>query len=136
MEQQAVAGEAGRMQGDGLGRGVERACDLAVAGTLDQLVTDGLEQFGALEPVAGAERLLAAVASTVATTETLDAVGWVLAAEEAGADPVPATRCATVVWTVFVGTARGHVDSAHGGHAGALLQTPRRLQSSEHNPIL
>ncbi len=75
VEELAVATQSERMAGDGLGRGVMLAGDLPEGGALDQVVEDELQKLGALEPVGQTEGLFGEVAPTVATPETLDAVG-------------------------------------------------------------
>jgi hypothetical protein len=136
VEQLAVAPQAQGVAGDGLRRGVVLAGDLAEAGALDQVMEQRQQQFGPLEPVGGAERLLGEAAPAVATAEPLDAVRGGEAAEEAGPLPAPRSRWGKVECAALVGSDRGWLE-AHGlGHAAASLQPPHQPQSSAHNACL
>ena len=85
----AVAAEAIGVEQDGLRRGFERARQLAQPGARDQAVEHGGEERGALEPVGGAEGLLAEASPTVTAAEPLDPLGGGVAGEVAVAHAAP-----------------------------------------------
>ena len=89
VEQLAVAAEPVGMEQDGLGRGFEGACDLAQPRARDQAAQYRGQQPRPLEPVGGAEGLLAETTPAVTAAETLDPGGGVEAEEEAVLDVAP-----------------------------------------------
>src|SRR5689334_19552972 len=133
VEEQAVASQAQGVAQHGLGRAAVLAGELAEAGAVGEGVEGLGEQFGAAQPVAGAERLLGEVAPTVATAVTLDTAGLRAAGEEAGADPAPRSGGAAVECAGVVGTERGRRGLGACGHASGSMHPPRHLQSSERN---
>jgi hypothetical protein len=136
MEELAVACEPCGQVRDGLRGGGELAGDLAEGGAAGEPVEGRQEQLGALEPVGGAEGLLTEVAPAVATTETLDAVGWGLAAEEAGADPVPGVRWAAVEWTALIGAERGRLGGRPCGSCQLRAASPEPSAISRAQPTV
>ena len=93
------------------------AGELAEAGTVGQGVEGLGEQFGTPVPVVAAEGLLAEIAPTVLTAETLDTMGLAAAGEEASADPVPGHARIPVEGTKFVGAERRHEGGGADSHA-------------------
>jgi hypothetical protein len=89
VEELAVAAEAVGVEQDGLGGGLEGACDLAQGGARDQGAQHGREQPRPLEPVGGAEGLFAEPTPAVTAAETLDPGRSGVAIEETVADVVP-----------------------------------------------
>jgi hypothetical protein len=64
-EQQRMPAEAGGMRDDRSGRAAQEAVDLPETRSGQQALTDGVEQLGAAQPVAGLEGLSAEGAAAV-----------------------------------------------------------------------